>query len=122
MWNAGAKELIFLGIFPKFGYSDMLWVKKQEMTQRIDSFLFFQGYIIIIVVFVVIYFFCKWVYTRWQQYSTHLNTNSIQNTDNETYIPIKKFRKCGPCPVFAGYNLAFALQLRGKNTEKPQLG
>jgi len=28
------------------------------------------------------------------------------------------FEECGPCPVFAGYILAFALQLRGKKTRK----
>jgi hypothetical protein len=27
--------------------------------------------------------------TRWQQYSTHLHTNSTQNTENGTYITIK---------------------------------
>jgi hypothetical protein len=27
----------------------------------------------------------------------------------------KKSRKCGPCPVFASYTLAFALQLRKKH-------
>jgi hypothetical protein len=27
----------------------------------------------------------------------------------------KKFGKCGPCPVFASYTLAFALQLRKKH-------
>jgi hypothetical protein len=37
---------------------------------------------------------CSWVDTRWQQYSTHLHTNStqdnitIQNTQNITYIII----------------------------------
>jgi hypothetical protein len=29
----------------------------------------------------------------------------------------KKFGKCGPCPVFASYTLAFALQLRKKHGE-----
>jgi hypothetical protein len=29
--------------------------------------------------------------------------------------------ECGPCPVFASFNLAFALQLK-KSTEKPQTG
>jgi len=29
------------------------------------------------------------------------------------------WEECGPCPVFASYTLAFALQIR-KNTEKPQ--
>jgi hypothetical protein len=39
-------------------------------------------------------------------------THSTQNTENGTYITIKKVGKCGPCPVFASYTLAFALQLR----------
>jgi hypothetical protein len=29
----------------------------------------------------------------------------------------KILKECGPCPVFAGYTLAFVLQL--KHTEKP---
>jgi hypothetical protein len=32
----------------------------------------------------------------------------------------KKIGKCGPCPVFASYTLAFALQLR-KNHGKPSI-
>jgi hypothetical protein len=44
-----------------------------------------------------------------QQYITHLHTNSTQNTEKG------EFGKCGPCPVFAGYTLAFALQLRKKH-------
>jgi hypothetical protein len=33
----------------------------------------------------LIYIFnCNWVDTRWQQYSSHLNTNSTQNTPNRT--------------------------------------
>jgi hypothetical protein len=31
---------------------------------------------------------CNWVDTRWQQYSSHLHTNSTQNTPNGTYITI----------------------------------
>jgi len=27
---------------------------------------------------------CNWVDTRWQQYSTHLHTNSTQNDTKET--------------------------------------
>jgi hypothetical protein len=34
-------------------------------------------------------FNCNWVDTRWQQYSTHLHTNSTQNAENGTYITIK---------------------------------
>jgi hypothetical protein len=67
--------------------------------------------------FLFIYFNCILVDTRWQQYSTHLHTNSTQNIENGTYI--KKIGKCGPCPVFASYTLAFALQLRKKHGETP---
>jgi hypothetical protein len=39
----------------------------------------------------MIYIFnCNWVDTRWQQYSSHLHTNSTQNTPNRTYITITK--------------------------------
>jgi hypothetical protein len=46
-----------------------------------------------------------------------LYTNSTQNTEIGTYVTIKrkKIGKCGPCPVFASYTLAFALQLRKKH-------
>jgi len=30
--------------------------------------------------------------------------------------------ECDPCPAFASYTLAFALQLKKKNTENPQSG
>jgi hypothetical protein len=37
-------------------------------------------------------------------------------THNNTHNAEKgKFGKCGPCPVFASYTLAFALQLRKKH-------
>jgi hypothetical protein len=38
-----------------------------------------------------------------------LHTNKTQNTEKG------KFGKCGPCPVFASYTLAFAIQLRKKH-------
>jgi hypothetical protein len=68
-----------------------------------------------LVFIIIIYLFvnCNWVDTQWQQYSTHLHPNSTQNTENGTYI--KKIRKCGSCPVFVSYTLAFALQLRKKH-------
>jgi hypothetical protein len=59
---------------------------------------------------IYIYIFNRsWVDTRWQQYITHLHTNSTHNTEKG------KFGKCGPCPVFTSYTLAFALQLRKKH-------
>jgi predicted transcriptional regulator len=32
----------------------------------------------------------NWVDTQWQQYSSHLQTNSTQNTENGTYTTITK--------------------------------
>jgi hypothetical protein len=57
------------------------------------------------------------IYTQTvQQYSTHVHTNCTQNTENGTYITIKrKNGKCGPFLVFESYTLAFALQLREKH-------
>jgi hypothetical protein len=74
-------------------------------------------------------FNCIWVTTRWQSYSTHTHTNNTENTTKQTihritqkYIEQKKYieqhknlEECGPCPVFAGFTLAFALQLRKKH-------
>jgi hypothetical protein len=67
-------------------------------------------------VYYLFIFNCNWVDTQWQQYSTHSHINSTQNTENGTYITIKRsFWKCGLCPVFASYTLAFALQVRKKH-------
>jgi hypothetical protein len=43
--------------------------------------------ILLLLLFIFNY---NWVDTRWQQYSTHLHTNSTQNTENGTYITIKR--------------------------------
>jgi hypothetical protein len=69
--------------------------------------------------YVLFIFNCNWVDTRWQQYSTHLHTNSTQNTENGTYITIQKEWEVRAVPAFASYTLAFSLHLR-KNYEKPQ--
>jgi hypothetical protein len=43
------------------------------------------------IIYIFIYLFnCNWVDTRWQKYSTHLHTNNTKNTENGTYITIKK--------------------------------
>jgi hypothetical protein len=75
---------------------------------------FFQGYKYLGVIFDDTLVNCNWVATRWQQYSTHLHTNSTQNDTKQTmHRTTQKFlEECGPCPVFASYTLAFALQLR----------
>jgi hypothetical protein len=63
-----------------------------------------------IYIYIFIYLFNRsWVDTRWQQYITHLHTNNTHNTQKG------EFGSCGPCPVFASYTLAFALQLRKKH-------
>ena len=48
--------------------------------------------------------------------STHLHTNNTQNnTNNNRTTQIQtNVEECGSCPVFASFNLAFALQLRKK--------
>jgi hypothetical protein len=59
---------------------------------------------------------CNSVATRWQQYSTHLHTNNTQNNTKQTIHRTTEIflEECGPCTVFAGFTLAFALQLRKK--------
>ena len=49
--------------------------------------------------------------------STHLHTNSTQNNtnNNRTTQITTNVEECGPCPVFASFTLAFALQLREKH-------
>jgi hypothetical protein len=49
--------------------------------------------------------------------STHLHTNNVwNNTNNNRTTQIQtNVEECGPCPVFASFTLAFALQLRKKH-------
>ena len=48
--------------------------------------------------------------------TVHIYTQTIHRTTQFT-----NWEECGPCPVFARYTPAFALQLRKKH-EKPQSG
>jgi len=49
--------------------------------------------------------------------TVHIYTQTIhRTTQNKQYIEQHKYlEECGPCPVFAGYTLAFALLLRKKH-------
>ena len=48
--------------------------------------------------------------------TVHIYMQTIQRkTQNKRYIQHGNQEECGPCPVFAGFTLAFALQLREKN-------
>ena len=48
--------------------------------------------------------------------SVHIYTQTIQRTtQNNTQNNTKNQEECGPCPVFAGFTLAFDLQLRKKH-------
>ena len=49
--------------------------------------------------------------------TVHIYTQTIhRTTQNKQYIEQhNNFGECGPCPVFASYTLAFALQLRKKH-------
>jgi hypothetical protein len=50
-------------------------------------------------------------YTEYEEQNIHNNKKlSIHNNKK-----INQFGKCGPCPVFASYTLAFSLQLRNRN-------
>jgi hypothetical protein len=49
--------------------------------------------------------------------TVHIYTQTVhRTTQNKQYIEQHNFflEECGPCPVFASYALAFALQLRKK--------
>jgi hypothetical protein len=52
---------------------------------------------------VVQYTFTHKQYTEYRERNLHNNKKK------------KKIGKCGPCPVFASYTLAFALQLKNKH-------
>jgi hypothetical protein len=45
-----------------------------------------QTFVRLRLMLVIIFFNCSWVDTRWQFNSTHLHTNSTQNTENGAYI------------------------------------
>jgi hypothetical protein len=49
--------------------------------------------------------------------TVHIHTQTIhRTTQNKQYTEQhKNYEECGPCPVFAGFTLAFALQLRKKH-------
>jgi hypothetical protein len=53
-------------------------------------------------------------YTFTHKQYTEYRERNIQNTHTHTHTQIGK---CGPCPDFASYTLAFALQLRKKHGE-----
>ena len=41
---------------------------------------------------------CNWIVTRWQQYSTHVHTNSTQNDTNKQYIEQHNFGRVRAVP------------------------
>jgi len=51
---------------------------------------------------------CNWVVTRWQYTFTHKQYTEQHNRTTNV-------EECGPCPVFASFTLAFAIQLRKKH-------
>jgi hypothetical protein len=53
-------------------------------------------------------------------HTTQIQPNNTKNNIRTTQIQTNVV-ECGPCPVFASFTLAFALQLRKKHG-KPQLG
>ena len=72
----------------------------------------------------MIYFVnCSWVDTRWQQYSTHLHTNSIQNDTKQTIhrTTQKCWKSAGRAPSLRVTSRHLAYNW-GKSREKPQTG
>ena len=48
--------------------------------------------------------------------NAHLHTKNTQNETTQTiHRTTQQLDECGPCPVLASYNLAFALQPRKKH-------
>jgi hypothetical protein len=70
-------EIKYLGIFRKSAQKILVSLKSDE-----NYYYYYYYYYFI--------FNCNWIDTRWQQYSTHLHTNSTQNTENGTYMTIKR--------------------------------
>jgi len=56
------------------------------------------------------------IYTQTIHRTTQLTTHrTTQLTTHRTTQLTTTWEECGPCPVFASYTLAFALQLRKKH-------
>jgi len=58
---------------------------------------------------------------------TKKKKNNVRTTQIQTNVEDGRVDKCGPCPFFSSYTLAFALQLRKKHgktsirvSQKPQ--
>ena len=56
----------------------------------------------------------QYTFTHKQYMNNTIDTNNTQNNTINTWNNTIK-EECGPCPVFARYTLAFALQLRKKH-------
>jgi hypothetical protein len=68
-------------------------IEQNYLIHKADSIWYGDIYIYIFIYLLFIYLFiCNCVDTRWQQYSTHLPTNSTHNTQNRTYITIRKLK------------------------------
>jgi len=93
----------------------MKWLN--DITSKISTIWFWS---IIYIYIIYLFINCSWVVTRWQytftnkqyieQHKQPNNTNNIRTTQIQTNVV-----ECGPCPVFASFTLAFALQLRKKH-------
>jgi hypothetical protein len=80
-----------------------VWTSEQTATFNLYITKILVSYdMIYIYIYIYIYihiFNRSWVDTRWQQFITHLHTNSTHNTEiGKKYIE-GKIGKCRPCPV-----------------------
>jgi hypothetical protein len=49
--------------------------------------------------------------------TVHIYTQTVHRTQRTVHNNKKNIGKCGPCPLFASYTLAFDLQLRKKHVK-----
>jgi uncharacterized integral membrane protein len=60
---------------------------------------------------ILIYWYIFWLQLGCHPVAVHIYTQTIHRTTQIT----TNVEECGPCPVFAGFSLAFAFQLRKKH-------
>jgi hypothetical protein len=88
IWN----DMTIYDIIYDMMWCDVIWYDIWHIT-RYDTIWYDIGCDMIYVIYDLIWydiFNCNWVDTRWQQYSAHLHSSNTQNTENGTYITIKK--------------------------------
>ena len=80
------------------------------------NFLLTQWVQLFPVLWYMIWYICQ-VQVGWHLVAVVHRKNTENTNNNRTTRITTNWEECGPCPVFASYTLAFALQLRKKHGE-----